>query len=162
MGTRKVETVSFHIVNNITNPPKKQHMITHDYSYKAAVVFISSTSVEEVNPFIYWDALPPRMADLNLMGSGVRAVRLTLAGIIIAFVCRMAFVDYMDREIPVVRASQPLFVCMLCVGTAGMASSLITSSQQEPVQNLDIACMPSLWLLSIGFVTSFSALLSKT
>jgi hypothetical protein len=63
-----------------------------------------------------------------------------------------------------VQAKQPIFLGMLIIfGTFILMLAVIPLSLQEPVSQhgLDIACASILWLISIGFVTAFSALFTK-
>jgi hypothetical protein len=102
--------------------------------------------------------------DLNQLGI-VRIPGLVLCGIMacaaIAFI--IWIVTYQKHR--VVRSSQPFFLIMLCVGVLVMSSTTIPLSVDDGVcsnfAGCDKACMASPWLISIGFVTCFSALFSK-
>jgi len=56
-----------------------------------------------------------------------------------------------------VRASQPLFLDLLCIGAFIMAAAIIPMS----VEGSDAACQAIPWLFTTGFIVVFSALLSK-
>lgn len=72
------------------------------------------------------------------------------------------------RKKRIVRASQPLFLIMLVVGAIIMSSSIIPlsfddSSLANPSEHhLQLICMAPIWLLSLGFTITFSALFSKS
>ena len=72
---------------------------------------------------------------------------------------------YAKRSKRIVRASQPMFLGMICVGVLIMASTLIpltVDDQYYSQQATNIACMSLPWCVSIGFTTTFAALFSKT
>lgn len=170
-GTRSAETVSYQIINAVVNPVNEAGIFTVS-SQEAVQIETATKEVRELRPFIYFDgtATPPLILpdieneELNLMSTGVKVAGLTFACIVMAMSVAWFVWTIWNRKKPVVKASQPAFLCMLCDGTLIMASCIIPSSLQEPVSDrgLDIACMSTLWLFSVGFVTSFSALFSKT
>jgi hypothetical protein len=65
-----------------------------------------------------------------------------------------------------VRSSQPEFMLIICFGVVIMAASIIPMGLQETnvkdQAGLNVACMSVPWLLTIGFITSFSVLFAKT
>ena len=71
---------------------------------------------------------------------------------------------YMKSEHRVVKASQPGFLVMICVGTLIMGLSILPMSIDDSVASVrgcSVACMATPWFVSIGFTTAFSALFSK-
>jgi len=72
---------------------------------------------------------------------------------------------YWNRKTPIVRASQPFFLYVICIGTIIMGSAIIPISIDDGIASIEecsLACMFSPWLISYGFVIAFSALFSKT
>ncbi|KAL3923798.1 MAG: hypothetical protein SGILL_001438 [Bacillariaceae sp.] len=68
------------------------------------------------------------------------------------------------RNERVIRASQPLFLLMICFGTLVMASSIFPFGMEDDIvsyQGCSISCMAGLWLFCIGFAITFSVLFSK-
>jgi hypothetical protein len=64
----------------------------------------------------------------------------------------------------VVRASQPIFLWMLCAGTFVMALCIFPFGIEDdiaPERAVDVSCMASIWFYSFGYTTTFSALFSK-
>jgi len=64
----------------------------------------------------------------------------------------------------VVRASQPIFLHMICAGIAVMGLSIVPMGIDDSIASNEIcsaACMAMPWLLSSGFALAFSALFSK-
>ena len=72
---------------------------------------------------------------------------------------------YYNRSIRVVKASQPEFLAMICVGVLIMSISILTltiDGENHEQSTADSACMSTPWLLTLGFTTAFSALFAKT
>jgi ABC-type sugar transport system substrate-binding protein len=70
-----------------------------------------------------------------------------------------------NRTKPIIKAAQPGFLIVVAVGVLVMASSIIPMSFDDgwvSAEAASSACMVTPWLLSLGFSTCFSALLSKT
>ena len=182
-GTRKSEGLKYG-VRNIQFP---DHLTT-DKFYKvsaglAHIVSImtnttslpalssSSPPVDTVSPFFFASntttpplSLPPLDHDLNLITPAVRIFGLLLSGAVMFVSLFWISWTLMHRTKDVVKASQPIFLCQICIGTFIIASAVIPMGMQEPTSRhgLDVACMATPWLISVGFVTTFSALFTKT
>jgi Receptor family ligand binding region/7 transmembrane sweet-taste receptor of 3 GCPR len=124
----------------------------------------SDTRVQMRTPFIFPDgtttppdSLPPpdhvTTIDVEL---GPVIVGLILAALVMVSSVGWMYWTWRNRDKDIVKAAQPIFLWQLCIGTLLMASSIIAMSMQEG------ACMVPPWLLSIGFVTTWSALFAKT
>jgi hypothetical protein len=136
----------------------------------AVVEFLSPGVVREVEPFVFADGstqlpanLPDVDIDMNKIPGPVIASGLTLCGLLILTALAWIWWVVHYRRKNTVRAAQPLFLVILCVGTLILASSIIPMSFQEPMSYkiLNVGCMAVPWLTSIGFTTAFSALFSK-
>lgn len=123
----------------------------------------------EGNPFVFADGsttppddLPPVDMDLNLIGEGGQIVGYSLMGVVMF--CAVSSLVWMIwyRNMAVVRQSQPVFLFMVSLGTFVMSSTILPLSLEEPVENLDTACMASPWVYLSGAVVAFSALFAKT
>ena len=123
----------------------------------APLYFASNTTVPPL-------PLPPVDVDMNLVPTSLLAFCLTLCGLVMILAVWWIYWTFKNREKDIVKASQPIFLFQICVGTFLISSAVIPMSMQEPVsqQGLDISCMATLWLYSVGFVTAFSALFTKT
>jgi multiple sugar transport system substrate-binding protein len=69
-----------------------------------------------------------------------------------------------NRNLPVVMASQPPFLIIICVGTFIMGTSILPLGIDESIaseKGCSIACMSVPWLIAIGFSVCFAALFSK-
>lgn len=100
---------------------------------------------------------------MNYIGSSAIFGYILLA---VVFLLSIGFgmATVIKREHPVIRKSQPTFLLMVCAGAAIAGSAIIPLSfddEKYSTQACSIACMATPWLLSIGFVTAFSALFSK-
>lgn len=94
----------------------------------------------------------------------IRPVGLTLAGIVIALSVFFAVGVFYYRNVQVIKASQPVFLIMVCFGTLLLGSTIIPLSIDDSISSIrgcNIACMTAPWLLSLGFTTVFAALYSK-
>ena len=94
----------------------------------------------------------------------IRPVGYTLLAIILAFSLGAAFWIYVKRSAIVVKASQPPFLALICLGTTVMGSSIITMGIDDSIASQDgcsVACMITPWLVAVGFSITFSALASK-
>jgi 7 transmembrane sweet-taste receptor of 3 GCPR len=101
--------------------------------------------------------------DLNQI-HGLRAFGYSLAGIII--MCSLIFAAWsiIYREAPVVRASQPIFLVMICAGAFVFGSALFPLGIDDSVASVDAcseACMSIPWLLALGWTILFSGIFAK-
>ena len=180
-GTRRSDGLQYG-VRNIRFP---DHLVVDDYymvsaelthivTIAASVLIPSLAPTEQVqvvstfyfasNTTIPPSSLPPLDQDLNLIPSAARIFGWALNGIVVLLSLFWMTWTLSNRARDVVKASQPIFLCQICIGTIIIASSVIPMSMQEPtsLHGLDIACMASPWLISVGFVTTFSSLFTKT
>ena len=123
----------------------------------APLYFASNTTVPPLS-------LPPVVVDMNLIPTSILAFCYSFGGLVIIMSIWWMLWTYSNREKDVVKASQPIFLCQICIGTLIIASAIVPMSMQEPVseRGLNISCMATPWLISVGFVTAFSALFTKT
>lgn len=100
----------------------------------------------------------------NLVPQGIQAICWLMAIFVVLSSVFCLVWTVATRERSKLRASQPIFMGMLSVGTLLMGLSIIPGTWQEPMpsQVLDVGCMLHVWLLSIGFSTTFAALFAKT
>lgn len=169
-GTRDYSSLSYKVTNVVARSPNAQNKITFSSTRTS---YLNEAQWTQVAPFVYSDGttiqppppgLPPLEMDLNLIDKPARIVGLTLSAIVMAGSMGFALWTIIRKKSVVVRLTQPFFLSMICIGTFLMGAAIIFMSFQEPVSKefLDIACMTAPWLLSLGFVIAFSALLSKT
>ena len=109
--------------------------------------------------------LTPVKINMNYVGTALLVVGLILSGIIILLSLGFMIWTFIHRKERVVKASQPMFLAIICLGTLMMGSSIIPMSLDDGVISSDgksIACMAMPWLFVIGFGITFSALFAKT
>jgi len=122
-------------------------------------------------PFIYYDdtSSPPALLrgfpEQNYLSSSVQFAGLFLMVLsIFLSVAFMAFVFYF-RNSMTIKASQPIFLYCLLLGSALMACGILTLSFDESYgwdeQALSSACMSTPWLLFLGFIIIYCGLFTK-
>jgi 7 transmembrane sweet-taste receptor of 3 GCPR len=169
-GTRKSKDILYG-VRNVRFPNATSDAYRVDPTMTTLINLTGASNLEFLAPFLYASntttpplPLAPVQVNMNLISTGMRAFCLSMAALVMCVSVGFGLWTYMHRDKDVVKASQPIFLVQICVGTFIIASAVIPMSLQEPVSDrgLDIACMSAPWLVSIGFVTAFSALFSKT
>ncbi|CAB9521755.1 Gamma-aminobutyric acid (GABA) B receptor [Seminavis robusta] len=183
-GTRLGDSLRYQIVNMVLDDyfDNNDKDNEEDLSVMTFSANVSSTvelsppnstgpMVHAVQPFIYHDnttnpplALPPHEEDLNLISDGVKGFGLSLSVLGMLLSLGIGAWVLRNRNIYVIRASQPIFLVQLCVGTFLLALVIVPLGVQEPSSPLalDVACNAVPWLWSLGFATSISAIFSKT
>lgn len=123
---------------------------------------VAGTSFMEV--LLFPLELPPLEVDMNYIGN-LAILGYVLLAFIVVLSIGFAIWTFVNKNTRVVRASQPLFLGMICCGTLIMGSAIIPLSMDDEKYDeraTDVACMSIPWLMSIGFTTTFCALFSKT
>jgi len=112
--------------------------------------------------------LDPNEYDLNMIPVGVQIYGCLLAGLVMLVSVVLIAWTIRMRKLFVIRSAQPVFLVPICVGTFLMASATFPLSLQAKdemeaqARHLDTACVLAPWLVYVGFVTTISALFSKT
>merc|ERR1711966_438221 len=101
---------------------------------------------------------PPPPDTLHHLHPGMEAVGYILCVAIVGLSFGFGGWTYHNRKAKVVRASQPIFLYIICVGTAFIGASIIPLTLGPE----DGPCQAFPWMLSIGFSLTFSALFTKT
>ena len=101
----------------------------------------------------------------NYLSPGSRIVGFVLFGISTALgLCGLVWVS-MNRKSSVVKAAQPEFLAVLCVGSIITSSAIVTLSFDENYgwseEQLSQACMATPFLFVLGYILAYSALFSK-
>lgn len=154
----------------ITFSLTRTHNFVHSHKGSGHEGMIMSTSwvaIEGV-PFLYSDGTtkPP----LFLPPLEVYEIEdyAYITGFVLSSICLSLAIGFgiwtaVRRKSKVVRASQPIFLGMLCAGAFVLASTMIPLSLADfPEETLAQLCTSVPWLFSTGMVTSLSALISKT
>jgi len=168
-GTRLPETAFFRLTNVIEEPVNETHVT---FRVQESDAFIDGIWVKQENAFVFNDGtthipsdLPPLVENYNYIGGALRATGLAMAAVVL--LCSLTFAAWTvhRRNVHVVKASQPIFLLLLCAGTFIMGSSIIPLSIDDEHISEDgcnMGCMAAPWLGSTGFALIFAALFSKT
>lgn len=101
----------------------------------------------------------------NFVDTAVRAVTYSLFGVSVLLSVAFAAWTWRNRTTRVVKASQPFFLYLLCIGCAVLAVSIVPMAIDHSIASLNgcaMACNSIIWLLALGFSLIFSSLFSKT
>lgn len=102
--------------------------------------------------------------DMHQLGNTFRIFSHILTVIVLVTSFGFSIWVHRNRENRVLRASQPIFLLMLTLGTAVMGFSIIPLGMDDSSMDedgCDIACVAFPWLITLGFSITFSALFSK-
>jgi Receptor family ligand binding region/7 transmembrane sweet-taste receptor of 3 GCPR len=123
-------------------------------------------------PFTFGDGTmnPPKSliapnVERNHMHTATRAVILIFCAVAIVSAIGCAVWTWSHRNERIVRASQPFFLGLLCLGSVVFASSIIPISFDAgnlSLIGLERTCTAQVWLVNLGATIIFSALFSKT
>ena len=108
--------------------------------------------------------LPPPERVLLHLDPVARGICLGLSGVAMIASLFFLYFTISKRENRIVRASQPEFLSLICIGCLLMASTIVPMSMDTQVaseRGCDVACQSKFWLISIGFCLTFTALFSK-
>jgi hypothetical protein len=108
--------------------------------------------------------IPDANVNMHTISPAIRGVCLGIAGAAMTLSIALFVFTFVKRKARVIRAAQPPFLLMLCVGTLVMASSIIPFSIDDSIASqsgCSIACASRTWLVAVGFCVAFSALFSK-
>jgi hypothetical protein len=170
-GSRDPATIQFQIRNSQEVKRKGSadqavfeeqvtYVITGNDFLPTGVPHIFSDGTSEIPPDLFDVTI-----DMNYIGSTLRITGLVMSGIIISFSLSFMGWTFSHRNERVVKASQPIFLIFVCIGTLFMGASIIPLSLDDEVisqKGKDMACMAVPWLFVTGFGIAFSALFAKT
>ena len=148
--------------------------LPYEMGWLAMETLLKITEGEEVNDVIFGTTLleilrfPLVLPDVNVNHNYLDS--LTIVGYVffslIAFVALgFIFWTFFNLSTFVIRAAQPVFLVLICLGTLILASTLFPLSvddENHSQSETDAACMAIPWTLSFGFTLTFAALFSKT
>lgn len=155
----------------ITFSLTRTHNFVHSHKgsggHEGMIMSTSWVAIEGV-PFLYSDGttkpplfLPP--LEVYQIEDYAYITGFVLSSICLSLAIGFGIWTSVRRKSKVVRASQPIFLGMLCAGAFVLASTMIPLSLADfPEETLAQLCTSVPWLFSTGMVTSLSALISKT
>ena len=98
----------------------------------------------------------------NLLDDSLRTVGLVLMSLGMALSLFLGLWVFCKRRSPIVRATQPTFLVMLCIGSIISLSIIVPlGANDENTANIDAACLSMPWLDGLGSTFIFAALFSK-
>jgi hypothetical protein len=102
--------------------------------------------------------------EMNQLGSGIRAYGFSVASVTMVIAVFFAAWSYKYRTTSVVKASQPFFLILICLGVFVLASSVFPMAIDDSfasTEACDKACMAVPWLVTMGWSILFAALYAK-
>jgi hypothetical protein len=156
------------LADNYTRDNREQFRIRMEGTWQQILDKHDDKGFEAVPLSIFYQqslgTFTPAAASNLYIGRSLRITGWALGGTGMCLSIAMACWVYYHRKERVIRASQPMFLWMVCAGTLLMAASIFPFGIEDDIaseQGADMACMSGIWLYSLGFVTVFSALFSK-
>ncbi len=102
--------------------------------------------------------------NMNYLGDTLRTYGFTIGSLQLALCVAFAVWTYCYRKATVIKASQPFFLILLCVGIFTFVSSIFPMAVDDEyfsVEACSRACMSLPWLICLGWSILFSALFAK-
>lgn len=111
--------------------------------------------------------LPPLVEDRNLIPQELIVTAWLVCAVLTFAASTCIWFVKQNRHKPSVSSAQPPFLVFICLGTIFVAATIVPMSFQDRNPNnnslgLDVACMSTMYVFSIGFVVVFSSLFCKT
>ena len=170
-GSREATSATFEIVNFVEDADFHDDSSTVRFNAVQTDLF-QNGEWTNLHPVTFNDGtsnVPPYLPDVsvnpNYFPTALRAVALALCAVIIILSVGFSIWTHINRTKKVCRASQPLFLHIICAGVFVLGLSIIPLSIDRGVasdRGSDIACMAFPWLICIGVSATFSAIYSKT
>ena len=145
-------------VTHVTPNEAITFLFQNDNYYATGTPHIFNDGTTNMPPDLF-----PALVDYHYIGSTLRSICLALVAMVLLL--SFAFNGWTVMHWPqrVVRASQPVFLLLICIGTLLMGVSIIPLTFDDQItESMDAACMAVPWLLCLGFGITFSALFAKT
>lgn len=107
--------------------------------------------------------LPLVAENKNFIGIRLRVAGLCMASFVVLLSLGFFVWTTIRQNERIIKASQPIFLHLVCLGTALMGASIaLVSWDDETIDGMDGLCVTFPFLLSLGWCISFSAIFSKT
>lgn len=110
------------------------------------------------------DLIPPEDVDHQYIHTPLKIVAFFMFFIILALSVRCIVWTEKNKTKRVVRASQPLFLRIICIGVIIFASAIVPLNIDDRIATADgctVSCNFFYWLFFMGFAIMFSALFTK-
>jgi len=109
--------------------------------------------------------IPDPGTNSNFINTSVRVITYSLFGVASLLSIAFAVWTWRKRKSRIVRASQPFFLYLLCVGCALLTCAIIPLGIDHSISSMSgcaVACNSVVWLVSLGTAIVLSSLFSKT
>ena len=117
------------------------------------------------NSTVSFEDLPPVDVSQNYLMRGLHIGTLVMAAIVILLGMLFGVWTKRNEKCRVVRASQPIFLYLICFGVIILGSAMIPLSVDNNIATMEgctIACNSITWLSCLGFSIIISSLYTKT
>jgi len=170
-GSREAASASFEIVNFVENTDFDDGSGTMRFKAVQTHIFQNGewTSLLPVTFYDGTSDIPPYLPEItvedNLYAKSLQIVALVLCGLILILSIAFSTWTHVNRKKRVCKASQPLFLHIICAGTFILGISILPlciDGEVTGTYGSDAACMAFPWLVCIGVSATFSAIYSKT
>ena len=108
--------------------------------------------------------IPVLEVSYNYISTATHAAGYTMSAIVLLSSLSLAVWTLFQqrKESHVIRAAQPIFLHMICLGSFLMGLAIIPAGLDDRSEYVDFGCTATPWLLSLGWCITFSSLFSKT
>jgi hypothetical protein len=109
--------------------------------------------------------LPSVQLNKNYIGSLLRGVGLAMSWLLVLLSFSFCWWTHLNRAKKIVKASQPIFLYMICSGCCLLGTSITLMSIDDQIASNNVCsvlCVTVPWLFCVGWILSFSALFAKT
>jgi len=135
---------------------KKFNTMIQDYNLKATTKSLLLEQYKKLRnvPFV----------EMNYLGNSIRYYGYAICIFTMLSAVGLAIWTYHNRSTRVIKASQPLFLILICAGIFIFASSIFPLTVDDEVfskESCDKSCMAMPWLICMGWSILFSALYAK-
>jgi len=169
-GSRDALSTLFKVVNHIEDDVVSDSTMVQ---FKTVVTGVFQNSTwENSEKYIFNDGtsaipedLPVLNTQQNYFNQGLRIGSWAMVAVVLLLSISCIVWTHNYRHKRVVRASQPIFLFMICAGVVICATAIPVNMIDDSVastRGCDIACNAFPWLLSLGFSIIFAALYTKT
>lgn len=169
-GSREAISTLFKVVNHLEDEISSDAAMVQ---FKSVVTDIFQQGTwESLEDYTFNDGtsnipkdLPALNTEQDFFDSGLRIGSWVMFAIVLVLSISCSFWTLKYQKTRVVRASQPIFLQMICAGVVIFATTIpvnMVDNSVATVRGCDIACNSVAWLLCLGFSFIFAALYTKT
>jgi ABC-type branched-subunit amino acid transport system substrate-binding protein len=168
-GNRDPSTVTYTVTNRIAKEVNETHVVfdpvfTHKFIDRQWKPFPGTEFIFNNGETAIPLDIPAITTQDNAISPAVRGTVLGMCAVSILLAICLSTWAVRHKFTHVVRASQPFFLHSISIGTIIFASAIIPMSMDQGVLDEDgatVACNATVWLVSLGFCVTFSALFTK-